>query len=294
MLVNTDALHSAGTLDDTSPIGATAVEAQAIARRLKAQFFCWYGRRPYARGYASYRRIKLEEYVARPMPNGVLPEGWGLWLDERAVEYPWFFSRLPRVAGNLLDAGSVLNHDYVLSHRALVNKKLSIFTLASEGVNFCHRGISYVYGDLRDTCYRNNFFDWIVSISTLEHVGMDNSSYTRDKGTRETDSHSYLRAVAELHRILKRDGILYLTVPFGSAQNHGWLQVFDSRMIENILEAFRPSSVRESYFRYSSTGWQISSAALCSTARYFDILSTASPNTEFAAAEAVVCLEMTK
>jgi SAM-dependent methyltransferase len=264
-------------------------------RRLKSNIFVKHGRRPYARGYGSYRKVQLQEYLYKRLPDGELPEGWGLWLDERVVEYPWFFSRLPHVPGKLLDAGSVLNYDYVLSHERLKNKAISIFTLAPESENYCERGISYVYGDLRESCFRDGHFDWIVSISTLEHVGMNNTLfYTPDSSKNECDPESHLQALVELRRILKASGVLYLTLPFGRAQIRGWLQTFDIDMVQKLIDVFRPACWREVYFRYTSSGWQISSPDECRDARYFDPSLGKVMRTDFAAAEAVVCLELVK
>jgi len=271
------------------------VSLESNLRRLKLRIFLMQGRRPYACGYRSYRQIRLKEYLGKRLPDCALPEGWGLWLDERVVEYPWFFSRLPDTPGKLLDAGSVLNYDYVLSHKALTNKNICIFTLAPESESYCNRGISYVYGDLRQTCYRDDYFDWIVSISTLEHVGMNNTLfYTNDTSKDESDPESHLQALSELRRILKTSGVLYLTLPFGRAQIHGWLQVFDTDMVQKLLDVFRPSSSRETYFRYINSGWQISSPGECRDARYFDPSDGGTVRTDFAAAEAVVCLELVK
>jgi hypothetical protein len=267
----------------------------ANLRRLKSRIFTTHGRRPYARGYLSYRQTQLEKYSYQDLPEGSLPKGWGLWLDERAVEYPWFFSRLPRTPGRLLDAGSTLNYGYILSHEKLKNKTISIFTLAPETPNYCERGISYIYGDLRESCYREDYFDWIVSISTLEHIGMNNTIfYTSDQCKNESDPESYLQALLELHRILKKNGVLYMTVPFGRAETRGWLQIFDAEMVQKLLSIFNPSALREVYFRYTPAGWQISSSAECRNARYFDPSKRRTIKTDFAAAESVVCLELVK
>lgn len=138
----------------------------------------------------------MQEYLQGKFPDGPLPEGWGRWLDERAVEYPWLFSRLPGSPGKVLDAGSVLNHATIIGHEKLANKSLFISTLAPEKENYCDRGISYVYEDLRESCYRDCYFDWVVSISTLEHVGMDNTLfYTKDSSRRESNPESYLDAL---------------------------------------------------------------------------------------------------
>lgn len=271
------------------------INLEASLSRLKSHIFLAYGRRPYARGYGSYVRTKLREYVGRGFQNRDLPEGWGLWLDERVVEYPWFFSRLPRRPGKLLDAGSVLNHGHILSHPVLANKTIFISTLAPESENYCTRGISYVYEDLRESCYRDGYFDWIVSISTLEHVGMNNTLlYTDDSSKNENDPESHLKAVLELHRILKVGGALYITLPFGRARSYGWLQIFDGDMVQKLLKAFRPASSQETYFRYTSAGWNVSSEVECRDARYFDPTKGGIITTDLAAAEAVVCLELIK
>jgi len=271
------------------------ISLQSNLNRLKSRIFLAHGRRPYARGYVCYRQLQLQEYIHTCLPDGTLPERWGLWLDERVVEYPWFFSRLPTTSGKLLDAGSVLNQDCVLSHEKLKNKSISIFTLAPEAESFWDRGISYIYGDLRECCFRDDYFDWIVSISTLEHVGMNNTRfYTRDGAKNEYRPESHLQAVLELCRILKRRGTLYLTLPFGRARNYGWLQIFDAEMVERLVNTFRPASSRTVYFRYTPSGWQFSGPEDCRDAGYFDASQGEGKRTELAAAEAVVCLELVK
>jgi SAM-dependent methyltransferase len=268
---------------------------QPTVQRLKSGVFQRYSRRPFGRGYLAYRQLHLPECIHSALPNGPLPDDWGLWLDERAVEYPWFFSHLPSAEGKLLDAGSVLNYDYVLSHEKLRNKAVSILTLAPETECFWQRGVSYVYGDLRDCCFRDNYFDWVVCISTLEHVGMNNTRfYTRDGSKNERNPESQLDALLELHRVLKPGGALYLTLPFGRSADYGWLQVFDSSRVRTIFDVFRPQSLSATYFRYTHSGWQVATAEECHDARYFDSSREEHCTTEVAAAEAVVCLELVK
>src|SRR4051812_49202949 len=107
-----------------------------------------------------------------------LPAGYGAGLDERCVEYPWCLSRLRESDVRVLDAGSVLNIGYILDQPAVARTKKHILTLAPEGDAYWHRGISYLYEDLRDIPTRDAFYDCVVCLSTLEHVGMDNHDYT--------------------------------------------------------------------------------------------------------------------
>jgi SAM-dependent methyltransferase len=272
--------------------------------------------KPWAKGYIEYK----EHEIARVLREGSfqsanLPAGYGFRLDERIIEYPWLFSRLPTGAGRLLDAGSTLNFEYLLDQPVLRNKKIDICTLAPEPRCFWRKGISYLYEDLRQLPYSDGLFDWIVCLSTIEHVGMDNAFYTegrkiaggrpaagiphaKDAGSADESRSKpgdYLIALAELKRVLKPGGTIYLTAPFGKAVDHGWFQVFDYEMVGNLTRYFQPSEAREHYFLYSAQGWHRCEPADASTATIFNIHTAKGYDPDFAAgARAVFCLDMTK
>jgi hypothetical protein len=255
------------------------------------------GMRPWSFGYAAYKRRKITEIInLKGFDSKSLPAGYGFRLDERIVEYPWFLSRLPSRPGTLLDAGSILNYEFLLKHPGLASKRIFISTLAPEAECFCRNGVSYVYEDLRDSCFRDGNFDWVVSLSTVEHIGMDNTMlYTADAGKRESDKLAYLQAATELRRLLKAGGTLYLSVPFGKHQDHGWFQIFDAAMVDRLIETFEPTQVTETHFRYTEAGWVPSDRGRSGDSTYFDIHERKNYDADFAAASrAVVCLELVK
>jgi SAM-dependent methyltransferase len=222
-------------------------------------------------------------------------DGYSLDLVERIVEYPWLFAHLPTGPGFLLVAGSVLNFRFLLSRPTLADKTIYICTLAPERHSFWREGISYTFQDLRSTCFRDAFFDHVVSLSTLEHVGLDNARFYTNHAPAKRDPAGYVAAVREMARILRPGGRLYLSVPYGRYADLGWLQVFDQGMIERVIEAFQPRGMVEQVFRYTRGGWRLSDRRDSAAAAYVDLHTT--PNWrrgDPVAAEAVACLALTR
>jgi len=255
------------------------------------------GRKPWTIGYSAYKKkVILAHLNNNDFNTHSLKEKYGYRLDERVIEYPWLFSRLPSGKGNLLDAGSALNFEFLLNRALLKTKNIYISTLAPESSFFPKKNISYIYEDLRNCCFRDNFFDFIVSISTIEHIGMDNTFiYTKDKTKNENKPNSHVDAIKEFKRILKPGGKLFITVPFGKLKNHKWFQVFDAKMIDDIIKTFSPCESNESYFKYEPSGWTVSSRESTKEATCFDINVQKKYDSDFAAfSRAIVCLEIIK
>ena len=256
---------------------------------------------PWSPGYKPYRMQLLKKVVSDEALLEIfrkgkpLPENYGLGIDERIVEYPWVLARLDCSLGRLLDAGSTLNYPYLLNLPQLETKSIAILTLAPENVEK-RTNVSYLYGDLRETILRDNIFDWVVCISTLEHIGLDNTIfYTKETKYQETSLDDYQKVMSELRRVLRRGGRLLLTVPFGIAQNFGWMQQFDSSGLVDIAKAFGAEPSHSTFFQYLSDGWILSNQEACSECEYYNIHSTPEPASDrAAAARAVACLEFVK
>lgn len=259
------------------------------------------GRNPWTLGYEEYKEatlrnvLKDQDLLKRFLHNRVLPRRYGLRIDERAVEYPWVLSRLGASDQLLLDAGSCLNHRYVLDFSQLRSCSIVMYSIAAE--NIARRSnVSYVYGDLRRTALRSECFDVIVCISTLEHVGMDNTFlYSDEPRFDEFKPDDYQIVVGEFKRLLKPGGKLFITVPYGRYENLGWLQQFDYNNIERILKAFGGSATSIVHYKYLSDGWQVSHGDACENCSYFDIHKRSDYEPDYvAAARCVACIELVK
>jgi SAM-dependent methyltransferase len=209
-----------------------------------------------------------------------LPAGFGVGANERVVEIPWLFAQQP--TGKVLDAGSSLNHVEYLSPLARLVEEIHIVTLVYEGIAFPERGVSYAFSDLRTLPYRDNFFDTVVSISTLEHVGMDNTGYGSQQPRAADPASEVDQAARELTRVLAPGGMLLVSVPYGHPQDHRWLRQFSRADVERLIGAVAPREADVAVYRYGNSGWQVSDLERASDARYRDN----------ARAEAVACLRL--
>lgn len=268
----------------------------SASERLKRAWFLASGKRPFSTGYGAYKETRIRGVLERgDFRAGRLPEGYGLDLDERVIEYPWLLSHLPPGPGLLLDAGSALNFRFLLDLPALAAKTVHICTLAPERQSFWRRGISYTYQDLRRTCFRDGFFDYVVSLSTVEHIGLDNGRFYTGQSPSPRDPASHLDAIREMARSLCPGGRLFLTLPYGRHSDHGWLQIFDAAMLDRAVHAFGPRDVTEQIFRYTAAGWQSSTRAAAADAAYVDLHTGARwRHGQPVAAESVACLVLTR
>lgn len=257
------------------------------------------GRRPWSLGYSVYKFDYIKEAVKNDLEyfrNKQLPSGYGARLDERVVEYPWVLSKLDSGARKILDAGSALNHSDILTLDILKDRQLFISTLAYEGFSAVRNPPSYIFEDIREMCYKDEFFDAIICLSTLEHVGMDNAFlYTQEREQKPHDQNAYLEAVRQFKRVLKKNSTLYLTMPYGAYKNYRWFQIFDAPMISRLVQCFEPSKVSEDYFKYEDQQWHFSNAKDCVSGFYFDIHHERRYRQDYlAASQCVVCLALTK
>jgi hypothetical protein len=173
--------------------------------------------------------------------------------------------------------------------------ELHIVTLAPEVRSYPQLGVSYLYADLRDLPLRADTYDRVVSISTLEHVGLDNSYYGSETGAEDADPQAEcIRAAAELRRVVRPGGEVYVTVPVGRGERFSWVRSFTLDELSELAAALAPGESTTTFFRHcGEQGWVRVSADEVGDAHYRDHFTSSPPEPgDYVAAEAVACLRV--
>lgn len=210
-----------------------------------------------------------------------LPPRYGRGMTERAVEFGWVAAQTP--AGRVLDAGSALNHRVTLDHLLPMMDELTIVTLAPEPESFPERGVRYRYEDLRSLDLPDDTFDTVVSVSTLEHVGLDNERFQGAHAAEGDPAEGARQAMRELVRVARPGALMLVTVPFGTSWRDSWVRQFDGDELDDLVATAQPAQVDEAIFRHDPrSGWRRTSRAGAASAQYREWQ-----------AEAVACVRLT-
>jgi SAM-dependent methyltransferase len=168
--------------------------------------------------------------------------------DERVIELPWVLSRLS--GRRALEVGyAFAEPPYLAALLQAGFDELVGVDLASADVP----GLTAVEADVRDLPFENGEFDLVLCVSTLEHVGADNSGYGLEV---EADAASRLTALRELRRVLAPSGRLLLTVPCGEPGDYGWFHQDDVRGWTRLFARAGFFVEEQEAYELTDAGWR--------------------------------------
>lgn len=148
--------------------------------------------------------------------------------SDRALEYPWVIENIDIQEGRLLDVGSTSCEMFY----QILPKSIEINGINLNPQKNNNPNIKLQHGDIRNTDYENNYFDCITCISVLEHIGVS-GRYNSDE-----DQEGDKKAMKEIHRILKPNGNLLLTIPYGAKDVLPINKLYNKERIQKLFNDF--------------------------------------------------------
>ena len=195
--------------------------------------------------------------------------------DERVIEVPWVLSRLG--GRRALEVGyAFAEPPYLAALLQAGFEELTGVDLAAAEVP----GLAAVQADVRDLPFDDRAFDLVLCVSTLEHVGADNTGYGLGA---EVDGASRLTALRELRRVLAPDGRLLLTVPVGEPGEYGWFHQDDVRGWTRLVTDAGFFVEEQEVYELTEEGWRAAPELDATGLRYGE---------RGPAASAVLCAEL--
>lgn len=176
-------------------------------------------------------------------------EQWNkVWEDDSIernqskLDYPEYWELYDKYIpkdGKLLEAGVGLgkwlnyfqkrDYDIVgIDYSEVAVKKLKVFD----------NRLNIVYGDVTDIPFEDNTFDVYLSYGVLEHL---------------EDIGNLKKAISEIHRVLKKDGVAYITIPNLTILNY---MHFIKNKVENnnfVRTLFGKKTIESNFFEYNYT-----------------------------------------
>jgi SAM-dependent methyltransferase len=195
--------------------------------------------------------------------------------DERVIELPWVLARLR--GGRALEVGyAFAEPPYLAALLRAGFDELTGVDLAGADVP----GMTTVRADVRELPFDKGAFDLVLCVSTLEHVGADNTGYGLEA---EEDGASRLTALRELRRVLAADGRLLITVPCGEPGDYGWFRQEDVRGWTRLFTRAGFFVEEQEVYELTDEGWRASPELDARGLRYGD---------RGPAASAVLCADL--
>jgi SAM-dependent methyltransferase len=156
--------------------------------------------------------------------------------SERLVEYDFVARNLvsPKKSAAIMDVGSA---------------RLELVQAMREfGSRWKVLGLDLAQGcdammDARSTGFRDGAFDQVISISTMEHIGL---------ACGIDDENGDAKAMKEIFRMLKKGGSAIITVPYGKGGRPEH-RVYDRRSLAKLAGRF--SVAKKEFYRYDAGKW---------------------------------------
>jgi hypothetical protein len=183
-------------------------------------------------------------------PNPLFHRPWDK-LHSRCIEYPFAASQLG-TAHRILDVGTAKSDPAWI--RWLESLPIEVHTTDYDRPAKPFRNATFHQGDVRELAIPDNTFDKIFAVSVVEHVGLSDPQVMSATLPRLGDAGD-VEAVEELVRMLRREGDLIMTLPFGLHDRlilGGSTRCYTRGSIRKFEEVLQPVLIH--YYEYQHSG----------------------------------------
>jgi ubiquinone/menaquinone biosynthesis C-methylase UbiE len=154
-----------------------------------------------------------------------------VFINERIIEIPFALGCL-----NTLPAGSkVLDLGCTESifplQAATLGYQVTGFDFRK--YPYVHPNLIFVQGDTVNLPFESETFEAVFCISTIEHIGL--GFYNDPLAAREGADQ---KAMKQVHRVLKKGGMLALTVPYGTEIANDHHRIYNQQSLRQLLADF--------------------------------------------------------
>ena len=163
-------------------------------------------------------------------------------LSERFTEYFWVLKNL-EINGTILDVGC---SESLFAQELCKIDSLDVYGIDIRKPEYAPK-FSFSEDDATSTHFENSFFDQITVISSIEHFGL------KAYGNQKYDPDADQKTMHELRRILKNQGRIFVTVPFGKGKK-SYYKKYDENNLRNLFTGFSIESIQ--FFKQTITGWK--------------------------------------
>src|SRR5262249_1057018 len=145
-------------------------------------------------------------------------------ITERILEHIFVHTRLPRPPARVLDLGCAESTNSV----EMASLGYEVVGVDLRDLPLRHSSFQMVRADIAHLPFPDESFAVAVSLSTIEHVGLD----WYGQAPEGTNDH---KVIAEVYRVLRPGGRLILTCPFGRAATTPVHRVLDRPALDALL-----------------------------------------------------------
>lgn len=159
-----------------------------------------------------------------------------VFINERIVEIPFVLQSIPSDRNQrILDVGCT--ESSLSLHLASIGYRVTGVDMRD--FPYVHPNFRFRRADIMNVGFEDESFDVVTCVSTLEHIGL--GFYSDNEDSDNADK----KAISEIERVLRQEGALILSVPFGRFKKTAQQRIYDLSRLRSLLERF---TVREKRF----------------------------------------------